>query len=82
MRKYFRCKKMKRKGIIVLLILINYCFFQARAQQKPRPVDLVFPQLDTENSRWIFFSSACRLFGMVNLSPDTNQNTKINNCEK
>ena len=35
------------------------------------PVDLVYNQLDTENSRWFFFSSACRPFGMVNLSPDT-----------
>jgi len=33
--------------------------------------DLVYPQSDSENSRWIFFSSACRPFGMVNLSPDT-----------
>jgi predicted alpha-1,2-mannosidase len=39
-----------------------------------RPVDLVYPQLDTENSRWFFFSSACRPFGMVNLSPDTETN--------
>ncbi|MGB7395804.1 MAG: glycoside hydrolase domain-containing protein, partial [Pricia sp.] len=36
-----------------------------------RPVDLVYPLLDTENSRWFFFSSASRPFGMVNLSPDT-----------
>jgi len=35
------------------------------------PVDLVYPQLDTENSRWFYFSSASRPFGMVNLSPDT-----------
>ena len=35
------------------------------------PVDLVYPQLDTENSRWFFFASASRPFGMVNLSPDT-----------
>lgn len=34
-------------------------------------VDYVCPQLDSENSRWFFFSSACRPFGMVNLSPDT-----------
>lgn len=33
--------------------------------------DKVYPQLDTENSRWFFFSSASRPFGMVNLSPDT-----------
>lgn len=35
------------------------------------PVDLVYPLLDTENSRWFFFASANRPFGMVNLSPDT-----------
>ena len=35
------------------------------------PVDLVYTQLDTENSRWFLFSSASRPFGMVNLSPDT-----------
>lgn len=37
----------------------------------PRPVDMVYTQLDTYHSRWIYFSSACRPFGMVNLSPDT-----------
>jgi predicted alpha-1,2-mannosidase len=35
------------------------------------PADLVRPQIDTHKSRWFFFSSACRPFGMVNLSPDT-----------
>ena len=35
------------------------------------PADLVYTQLDSENSRWFYFSSACRPFGMVNLSPDT-----------
>jgi len=35
------------------------------------PVDLVVPTVDSANSRWFFFSSACRPFGMVNLSPDT-----------
>ncbi|WP_431124397.1 GH92 family glycosyl hydrolase [Flagellimonas flava] len=34
-------------------------------------VDQVYPFLDTANSRWFFFSSASRPFGMVNLSPDT-----------
>ena len=34
-------------------------------------VDKVYPFLDTENSRWFFFTSASRPFGMVNLSPDT-----------
>jgi predicted alpha-1,2-mannosidase len=35
-----------------------------------QPVDLVYPFLDTSNSRWFYFSSASRPFGMVNLSPD------------
>jgi predicted alpha-1,2-mannosidase len=35
------------------------------------PVDLVNPLVDTHKSRWFYFSSACRPFGMVNLSPDT-----------
>ena len=35
-----------------------------------RPVDLVNPWLDAANSRWFYFSSATRPFGMVNLSPD------------
>ncbi|MBI9018809.1 MAG: GH92 family glycosyl hydrolase [Phycisphaerae bacterium] len=36
-----------------------------------RPVDLVNPQIDTVKCRWFYFASACRPFGMVNLSPDT-----------
>jgi len=36
-----------------------------------KPVDLVDPYLDAANSRWLYFSSASRPFGMVNLSPDT-----------
>ena len=35
------------------------------------PADYVNPLIDTHKSRWIYFSSACRPFGMVNLSPDT-----------
>src|SRR5512143_456659 len=35
------------------------------------PVDYVRPQIDTHQSRWFYFSSACRPFGMVSLSPDT-----------
>ena len=31
----------------------------------------VNPLIDTHKSRWFYFSSACRPFGMVNLSPDT-----------
>lgn len=41
---------------------------------KESVTDKVYPLLDTENSRWFFFSSASRPFGMVNLSPDTEIN--------
>lgn len=64
-----------------LSILITLAFFlfisttSVKAQKITRPVDLVYPLLDSENSRWIFFSSACRPFGMVNLSPDTKADT-------
>ncbi|GFD78767.1 hypothetical protein KUL118_16290 [Tenacibaculum sp. KUL118] len=36
-----------------------------------QPVDLVYPYLDSANSRWFFFDSASLPFGMVNLNPDT-----------
>jgi predicted alpha-1,2-mannosidase len=36
------------------------------------PADLVDPRIDTHKARWIYFASACRPFGMVTLSPDTN----------
>ncbi len=55
-------------GAFIALSLISV----ADAQKIARPVDLVYPLLDSENSRWIFFASACRPFGMVNLSPDNN----------
>ncbi len=35
---------------------------------------LVEPMVDAANSRFFYFSSACRPFGMVNLSPDMNLN--------
>ena len=36
-----------------------------------QPVDWVDPLIDTHQSRWFYFNSACRPFGLVNLSPDT-----------
>ncbi|MFC4872637.1 GH92 family glycosyl hydrolase [Negadavirga shengliensis] len=55
----------------VLALLLVIPLSSLRAQLSERPVDLVFPLLDAANSRWFFFSSATRPFGMVNLSPDT-----------
>lgn len=41
------------------------------AATPPAPADCVEPRAGTAASRWFFFNSACRPFGMVNLSPDT-----------
>lgn len=58
--------------VFIALILFVSCESNDREEMlKISPVDLVYPHLDTENSRWFFFSSASRPFGMVNLSPDT-----------
>ncbi len=54
-----------------ILYLFSACTPPDNLSSSREYVDLVFPTLDTENSRWFFFSSACRPFGMVNLSPDT-----------
>jgi len=56
------------RGSIILLCLWVTCL-QAQLFQ---PVDYVDPLIDTHASRWFYFSSASRPFGMVNLSPDTN----------
>lgn len=61
---------MKLTLMVFLVILFGGCNAPQETTNEFRPVDLVYPQLDSENSRWIFFASACRPFGMVNLSPD------------
>ena len=39
---------------------------------KPAKSDMVEPMVDAANSRFFYFNSATRPFGMVNLSPDMN----------
>jgi len=54
------------------LCLINGC---KEADNSPHSyAQMVVPTLDAANSRWFFFTSASRPFGMVNLSPDTEVN--------
>lgn len=60
---------MKRQFRLTLLLLQVSLF--AFAQTKNSPADLVNPYVDSKNSRWFFFNTATRPFGMVNLSPDT-----------
>nr|WP_299417841.1 GH92 family glycosyl hydrolase [uncultured Emticicia sp.] len=58
-----------RSNLILLVISITTSFSYAQ-KAKVEPVDLVYPLVDAANSRWFFFNSATRPFGMVNLSPD------------
>lgn len=64
---------------LILLFGLLLLFIQCQTSIKPtvvsekeraQPVDLVKPLVDAANSRWFFFNSATRPFGMVNLSPD------------
>ncbi len=73
-----RQKNISKISIIGFMIL---SFFSCKQEKKLNikvteevTVDYtakVYPLLDSENSRWFFFSSATRPFGMVNLNPDT-----------
>jgi len=58
------------RSLSVLMQLVWGQVF-ARAEVARTPADYVNPLIDTHKSRWFFFSSACRPFGLVNLSPDT-----------
>jgi predicted alpha-1,2-mannosidase len=59
-------------GISLVLVFLASCKTEKNVSQKEKQLsDMVYPLLDTENSRWFFFSSASRPFGMVNLNPDT-----------
>ncbi|MDR8392720.1 GH92 family glycosyl hydrolase [Aliifodinibius sp. S!AR15-10] len=58
--------------LITLSVLLGVSFSTGYGQKRAKePVDYVDPLIDTHQSRWFYFSSASRPFGMVNLSPDT-----------
>ncbi|WP_316792685.1 GH92 family glycosyl hydrolase [Pedobacter frigoris] len=60
------------KRSFVLLIVLSAIFCQSMAQSAgKKPADYVNPFIGTQKSRWFFFSSASRPYGMVSLSPDT-----------
>ncbi|MCG8311203.1 MAG: GH92 family glycosyl hydrolase [Cytophagales bacterium] len=61
---------MKIKTLAAALILAPIFISSNDKYTDDEPVDLVYPYLDAVNSRWFYFSSASRPFGMVNLSPD------------
>lgn len=63
-------KRLRRWNKAILLCLVmGFTIFPSHGRTEP--VDYVRPQIDTHQSRWFYFSSASRPFGMVSLSPDT-----------
>jgi predicted alpha-1,2-mannosidase len=59
------------RRVLLGLLLLAGCVALPEASAGKSPADYVNPLVDTHKSRWFFFSSACRPFGMVSLSPDT-----------
>ncbi len=53
-----------------LTILFSVLFFYHPAGAQVNYADYVDPRIESAKSRYFYFSSACRPFGMVNLSPD------------
>ena len=56
---------------ISVYIILSLGLLCSCTQETKTPVDFVNPFVDTHKSRWFFFASAARPFGMVSLSPDT-----------
>ncbi len=57
------------KHIIISLLLL--LLFQSCSKTESDPLNYVNPFIDSHSSRWFYFASASRPFGMVGLSPDT-----------
>lgn len=57
-----------------LLIIFISLLWNIYVSGQQRPVDYVNPLIGTSVSRWLFFASAHRPWGMVSLSPDTEIN--------
>jgi predicted alpha-1,2-mannosidase len=55
----------------LLYIIVFVIGMVPACRAEKSPADYVRPTIGTAQSRWYYFSSACRPFGMVSLSPDT-----------
>lgn len=62
---------LNRTYVIFFILLFIPLNIKAEKNDNKNYFDLVNPLIDTHRSRWFFFASACRPFGMVSLSPDT-----------
>jgi len=56
---------------ISVIAMFLCCLSNVYCQNSIQAVDYVNPYIDTHKSRWFYFASASRPFGMVNLNPDT-----------
>lgn len=62
------------RSLLTLVVILLFCT-ESKAQESKtaiRKSDLVEPMVDAAHSRFFYFNSATRPFGMVNLSPDMN----------
>lgn len=62
---------MSNRCIIIFLYTQFVVSTLLAGQCSHTPVEYVRPQVDTHKSRWFYFASVSRPFGMVSLSPDT-----------
>ncbi len=63
-------KKLMRMRII-WVVLVCLCAASPCIRAQTEPADYVDPWIESARSRYFYFNSACRPFGMINLSPDT-----------
>ena len=64
-----------KKSTLIFLVLLfqgSLVFAQKNTTRIVTKSSLVEPMVDAANSRFFYFNSATRPFGMVNLSPDMN----------
>lgn len=59
------------KHLVTTATFLLSVFSAESLHAEVKPVDWIKPEIDTVNPRYFYFSSACRPFGLVNLSPDT-----------
>lgn len=64
------CLRIPFLGLLLLFSLSAFNQNALTTVDSLKPADYVEPLVDAANSRWFFFNSATRPFGMVNLSPD------------
>jgi predicted alpha-1,2-mannosidase len=77
--KNYLCKQ--KINSFLLIFLLMSCSNTLKTSNPgliQNPVDYVNVFIDSHDSRWFYFSSASRPFGMVNLSPDTHTQSSWN----